>query len=168
MSKNNSALSKRTRKVQHSVFPTQHWLNYHEYKETCSFWWDSHACILELTHCGLVMPYCNIDLGQHWRHQTITWTNTDQYWFRCSVEITWEHFHKKCSWITCVLTLDFKNCHHISLEPMTFLSHHWFRFGLLPFQCIAVFTMKMANLSLWYFSATHDDKFATVTIYHCS
>ena len=36
-----------------------------------------------LTHCGLVTPYGDIDLGQHWvrqwlvfwRHQAITWTN---------------------------------------------------------------------------------------------
>ena len=38
-----------------------------------------------LTHCDLVMPYGDIDLGQHWlrwwlgpvRHQSITWTNVD-------------------------------------------------------------------------------------------
>ena len=38
-----------------------------------------------LTHCGLVMPYNEIDLGRHWlrqlllvwRHQAITWTNVD-------------------------------------------------------------------------------------------
>ena len=37
-----------------------------------------------LTHCGLVMPFGDIDLGQHWmaccltgRHQAITWTNVD-------------------------------------------------------------------------------------------
>ena len=38
-----------------------------------------------LTHCGLVTPYGNIDLGQHllrywfvaWQHQVITWTNID-------------------------------------------------------------------------------------------
>ena len=37
------------------------------------------------THCGLVMPYGDIELGQHWirwwflawQHQTITWTNVD-------------------------------------------------------------------------------------------
>ena len=36
-----------------------------------------------LTHCDLVMPYGDIDLGQHWlrewlvawRHQAIIWTN---------------------------------------------------------------------------------------------
>ena len=40
---------------------------------------------LNLTHCGLVTPYGDIDTGQHWfrqwllvwRHQTITWTNVD-------------------------------------------------------------------------------------------
>ena len=39
----------------------------------------------KLTHCGLVMPYGDIDLGQHWlrhwlvawQHQTITWTSID-------------------------------------------------------------------------------------------
>ena len=41
----------------------------------------------ELTHCGLVTPYGDRDLGQHWlryygrlvawRHQAITWTNVD-------------------------------------------------------------------------------------------
>ena len=38
-----------------------------------------------LTHCGLVKPYGDRDLGQHWlrywlvawRHQTITWTTVD-------------------------------------------------------------------------------------------
>ena len=40
---------------------------------------------LTLTHCGLVMPYIDIELSQHrlrlwldaWRHQAITWTNVD-------------------------------------------------------------------------------------------
>ena len=40
---------------------------------------------MTLTHCGLVTPYGNRDLGQHWlwywliawRHQAITWTNVD-------------------------------------------------------------------------------------------
>ena len=39
----------------------------------------------ELTHCGLVTPYGDINLGQHWLrqwlvawwHQAITWTNID-------------------------------------------------------------------------------------------
>ena len=30
-----------------------------------------------LTHWGLVTPYGIGDLGQHWRHQAITWTNVD-------------------------------------------------------------------------------------------
>ena len=38
-----------------------------------------------LTHWGLVTPYGDVDLGQHWlrqwlvawRHQAITWTNVD-------------------------------------------------------------------------------------------
>ena len=41
--------------------------------------------ICPLTHCGLVTPYGDIDLGQHssrqwlvaWQHQAITWTNVD-------------------------------------------------------------------------------------------
>ena len=41
--------------------------------------------IIFLTHCGLVTPYGNRDLGQHWlrwwfvawRHQAITRTNVD-------------------------------------------------------------------------------------------
>ena len=41
--------------------------------------------MVELTHCGLLTPYGDIDLGQHWirywfvawRHQAITWTNVD-------------------------------------------------------------------------------------------
>ena len=34
----------------------------------------------KLIHCGLVMAYGDIDLGQHWlrwRHQSVTWTNDD-------------------------------------------------------------------------------------------
>ena len=39
----------------------------------------------KLPHCGLVMPYGDMDLGQHWLrqwlvawwHQAITWTNVD-------------------------------------------------------------------------------------------
>ena len=38
-----------------------------------------------LNHCGLVMPYGEINLGQHrlrlwlvaWQHQAIIWTNVD-------------------------------------------------------------------------------------------
>ena len=45
-------------------------------KKTCVYWW---------THCGLVTPYGDRDLGQPWlrkwlgawRHQAITWTNVD-------------------------------------------------------------------------------------------
>ena len=40
---------------------------------------------IELTHCGLVTPYSDIDLGHNWlrqwlaawQHQAITWTNVD-------------------------------------------------------------------------------------------
>ena len=38
------------------------------------------------THCGLVMPYGDIELGQHWlvvwQHQAITWTSVDLSWVR--------------------------------------------------------------------------------------
>ena len=45
----------------------------------------------ELTHCGLVTPYGDMELGQHWlrqwlvawRHQAITWTNVDSSSVRC-------------------------------------------------------------------------------------
>ena len=57
-------------------------------------WWASHNSDFnslsstlrnELTHWGLVTPYGDSDLGQHWlrlwlvawRHQAITWTNVD-------------------------------------------------------------------------------------------
>ena len=41
--------------------------------------------IAKLTHCGLMTPYGDMDLGQHWlgkwlfawRHQVITWTRVD-------------------------------------------------------------------------------------------
>ena len=44
-----------------------------------------HLAELLLTHCGLVTPYGDMELGQHWlrqwlvawRHQAITWTNVD-------------------------------------------------------------------------------------------
>ena len=40
----------------------------------CCLTAPSHYIVL--THCGLVMPYGDID--QHWlRHQAITWTNVD-------------------------------------------------------------------------------------------
>ena len=54
--------------------------------------WDFGVCVScggwgggRLTHCGLVTPYSDRDLGQHWlrqwlvawRHQAITWTNVD-------------------------------------------------------------------------------------------
>ena len=46
---------------------------------------DFSLRLLWLTHCGLVTPYGDIDLRQHWfrqwlvawRHQAITWTNVD-------------------------------------------------------------------------------------------
>ena len=43
----------------------------------------------KVTHCGLVTPYDDIQLGQHiwrfeaWRHQPITWTNVDFSLVRC-------------------------------------------------------------------------------------
>ena len=46
---------------------------------------SSQCCNIILTHCGLVTPYGNMELGQYWlrqrlvawRHQAITWTNVD-------------------------------------------------------------------------------------------
>ena len=51
-------------------------------------WYNNGWChkpLTALTHCGLVKPYGNRDLGQHWlrqwlvawQHQAITWTNVD-------------------------------------------------------------------------------------------
>ena len=62
----------------------------------------------ELTHCDLVMPCGDIDLGQNWfrqwivawRHQTITWTNVDLG----SVAFTWEQSHSECLGYHCVMS----------------------------------------------------------------
>ena len=50
----------------------------------------------QLTHCGLVIPYGNIDLGQHWlrkwlvaiRQHAIIWANVDlaPLWF-CDIQL---------------------------------------------------------------------------------
>ena len=50
-------------------------------------WRPFHLSLNVLTHCGLVTPYGNMELGQHWlrywlvawRHQAITWTNVDLF-----------------------------------------------------------------------------------------
>ena len=39
-----------------------------------------YASTNDSTHVGQVMPYGDIDLGQHWL--TITWTNADQVLWR--------------------------------------------------------------------------------------
>ena len=47
--------------------------------------WCHHTGVKELTHWGLLSPFVDIDLGQHWFrqwlvawwHQAITWTNVD-------------------------------------------------------------------------------------------
>ena len=47
--------------------------------------WSSENLSFSLTHCGLVKPYGDINLCQHWlkqwlvawQHQAITWTNVD-------------------------------------------------------------------------------------------
>ena len=72
----------------------------HKGPEHVSIWWRHHVMIkykhdfmlperhsawLGSTHCGMVMPYGDIELGQHWLrawfvawwHQAITWTNVD-------------------------------------------------------------------------------------------
>ena len=46
---------------------------------------STRTCSIILTHCGLMTPYGDRDLGQHWlrqwpvawRHHAITWTNVD-------------------------------------------------------------------------------------------
>ena len=48
-------------------------------------WRPFYLDLIVLTHCGLVTPYGDRDLGQHWlrkwlvawQHQAITWTNID-------------------------------------------------------------------------------------------
>ena len=35
------------------------------------------SCLGQDSHCGLVTPYGNMDLGQHWRRQAITWIDVD-------------------------------------------------------------------------------------------
>ena len=47
--------------------------------------WPFCSNLRVLTHCGLMTPYGNIELGQHWlkerlvawQHQAITWANVD-------------------------------------------------------------------------------------------
>ena len=69
------------------------------------------------THCGLVMPYSDIDLDKDqlrywlvvWRHQPMLIYHHHQ---RCSVAFTWQQSHKmsswtqfiKCSEITCLIS----------------------------------------------------------------
>ena len=61
------------------------WLNYFSFKcniKLIRYWWKSGiSCqITLLTHCGLVMPYSDIDLGQHWFwwwHQALTWSKVE-------------------------------------------------------------------------------------------
>ena len=58
--------------------------------------------LYSLTHCGLVTPYGDMELGQHclrqwlvaWRHQAITWTNVDSYQWG-PMTITWWQFHQR-------------------------------------------------------------------------
>ena len=56
-------------------------------KSTCLSYMASESTAIQpfLTHCGLLTPYGDRDLSQHWlreslvawRHQAITWTNVD-------------------------------------------------------------------------------------------
>ena len=62
-----------------------------EYKSTLTEVMVSHRtgnklrAVISLSHCGLVTPYGDMELGRHWlrqwlvawRHQAITWTNVD-------------------------------------------------------------------------------------------
>ena len=66
---------------------------------------------LTLTHCGLVMPYGDLELGQHWlrywpvtwQHQAITWTNVHHsslryygiHWREISLEMSFVNMSLK-------------------------------------------------------------------------
>ena len=56
---------------------------------------EGNPAVTQLTHWGLVAPYGDIDLGQHWfrqwlvawRHQAITWTNVDVSLRSCGIHL---------------------------------------------------------------------------------
>ena len=59
-------------------------------------------CTKPLTHCGLVTPNGDTDLGQHWLRSWFEGTKPLPepkltYHQMCSVALTWEQFLKKCS-----------------------------------------------------------------------
>ena len=76
-----------------------------------SWWYAVALCKTELTHCGLVTPYGDIDLGQ-WlgaiRHQAIIWANVDLsskmfygiHLRAISQEVPTKSIHSKCFQIT--------------------------------------------------------------------
>ena len=76
----------------------------------------------DLIHCGLVMPFGDIDLDQHWlRWWLDAWRHDGMkplpesistYHQMCSVAFIWQQSNKKCSW-TYVLRLHFWNYNHI-------------------------------------------------------
>ena len=80
-----------------------------------------------LAHCGLVTPYGDINPDQHWPRQWLAaWCTKplpeliSTYHQSCSVEITWEQFHKECprkSSVTCVLSLHllYQNGYNLAL-----------------------------------------------------
>ena len=78
-----------------------------------SFYDIWHQSFSNLTHCGLVTPYGNINLCQHrlrlwlvaWWHQAITWTNVD---FSEVMAFIWSHHLKRFQSVQQHLKLYFK------------------------------------------------------------
>ena len=50
-----------------------------------------------LTHCYIVTPYSNMDLGQNWSRKWLLPEPTSTYHQRCSVALNWQQYHKKHS-----------------------------------------------------------------------
>ena len=102
-----------------------------------------------LTHCGLVMPYGNIDLGQHqfrwwlvvWWRQAITWTNVDlsRHWGLGA--FPYRKFHRKCSQLS-ILDMSSKitnlrlQPHHPGTNKLT----HWGRVTHMCFGNLTIFS----------------------------
>ena len=111
-------------------------------KEMSERWvlWRGHKI---LTHWGLVMPYGDIDLGQHWlrwwllawRHQSITWTILTYHKYG-PVTLIWGQFHKrylshwppKSAW---KFTLNLPGANELTLLPGSNCIgvHLWTRFS---------------------------------------
>ena len=110
--------------------------------------WD---CLLLLTHCGLVMPYGYIEMGQlwlrwclvAWQHQGIIWTDVELSFKWGSVALCNDQFY--CNWwryqfVKRVWKMhEMKRLPHLSgISDLTHrgrvmhiciieLGHHWFR-----------------------------------------